>query len=98
MVNSDSFIICLFYNGNKIVNWRLSDLNYDQISKFLFVFEGIGTIFAGAFLVAYLSGLPTDVVYHSDPTLRLVLSIFGGIFILLIFVALIASRWITKKE
>jgi hypothetical protein len=98
MVNSDSFIICLFYNGNKIVNWRLSDLNYDQISKFLFVFEGIGAIFAGAFLVAYLSGLPTDVVYHSDPTLRLVLSIFGGIFILLIFVALIASRWITKKE
>lgn len=98
MVNSDSFIICLFYNGNKIVNWRLSDLNDDQISKFLFVFEGIGAIFIGAFLTAYLLGLPTDIVYHSDPRLRLVLSIFGGIFILLIFVALIASRWTTKKE
>ena len=73
-------------------------MNEGQTSKFLFVFEGIGTIFIGAFLVAYLLGLPTDIVYHSDPTLSLVLSIFGGIFILLIFVALIASRWITKKE
>ena len=56
-------------------------MNEGQTSKFLFVFEGIGTIFIGAFLVAYLLGLPTDIVYHSDPTLSLVLSIFGGIFI-----------------
>jgi hypothetical protein len=76
----------------------MSNLNDDQISKFLFVFEGIGAIFIGSFLTAYLLGLPTYNVYHSDPTLRLVLSIFGGIFILLIFVALIASRRKTKKE
>jgi len=73
-------------------------LNDGQISKFLFAFEGIGAIFTGTFLVAYLLGLPTDVVYHSDPTLRLVISIFGGIFVLLIFLAIIASRWTAKKE
>jgi len=71
----------------------LPELNDGQISKFLFVFEGIGAIFAGAFLMAYLLGLPTDIVYHSDPTLRLVLSIFGSIF-----VAFIVSMGTKKKE
>lgn len=57
-------------------------MNDDKISNFLVAFEGIGAVFAGAFLLAYLLGLPTDVVYHSDTNLRLVLSIVGGIFVL----------------
>ncbi|MCW3997654.1 MAG: hypothetical protein NWF10_03695 [Candidatus Bathyarchaeota archaeon] len=73
-------------------------LNDNQVSKFLFVFEGIGAIFAGAFLVAYLLGLPTDVVYHSDPILRLVLSIFGGILVLFILVTVVVLRGPKKKE
>lgn len=80
--------------------WRIDllHLNDNQVSKFLFVFEGIGAIFAGAFLVAYLLGLPTDVVYHSDPTLRLLLSIFGGILVLLILVTVVVLRGPKKKE
>jgi hypothetical protein len=80
--------------------WRIDllHLNDNQVSKFLYVFEGIGAIFAGGFLIAYLLGLPTDVVYHSDPTLRLVLSIFGGILVLLILVAVIFLRGPKKKE
>ncbi len=64
-------------------------MNESQISKFLYTFEGIGTIFAGSFLLAYLSGLPTDVVNHSDPTLRMVLSLFGGVAIILVLIALL---------
>jgi len=77
---------------------RLIDLNDNQTSKFLFAFEGIGAIFAGAFLLAYLMGLPTDVVYHSDPTLRMILSIFGGIFLILVIVGLLISSFNKKKN
>lgn len=73
-------------------------LNDNQISKFLFVFEGIGAVFTGAFLIAYLLGLPTDVVYHSDPTLRMILSIFGGILVLLILLSVVVLRGAKHKE
>ena len=69
----------------------------DQISKFLFAFEGIGAIFVGAFLSAYLMGLPTYVVYHSDPNLRMVLSLFGGLLIILVLVGLLVS-FLNKKK
>jgi len=69
----------------------LLGLNDNQISKFLFAFEGVGVVFAGSFLVAYLLGLPTDVVYHSDPTLRLILSLFGGLVIILVLATLLIS-------
>ena len=73
-------------------------LNDNQISKFLFAFEGIGVVFAGSFLVAYLMGLPTNVVYHSDPTLRLVLSLFGGLLLILVLATLLISILNRKKN
>jgi hypothetical protein len=76
----------------------MSNLNDGQISKFLFVFEGIGIIFIGSFLTAYLLGLPSYNVYHSDPTLRLVLSIFGTFLVLFVIVALGFSTWVNKKK
>jgi hypothetical protein len=69
-----------------------------QVSRFLFALEGIGAIFLGAFLVAYLMGLPTSAVYHSDPTLRMVLSIFGGSLIVLILFALIISVFRKRRD
>jgi len=72
-------------------------LNDDQISKFLFAFEGIGAIFVGAFLLAYLTGLPTYVVYHSDPNLRMILSLFGGLLIILIIIGFLVSFCYKKK-
>jgi len=72
-------------------------LNESQISKFLYTFEGIGVILAGSFLIAYLSGLPTNVVNHSDSTLRIVLSIFGGVAIILVFAGLLISKF-TKRD
>ena len=72
-------------------------MNESQISKFLFTFEGIGVILAGSFLIAYLSGLPTNVVYHSDPTLRMILSLFGGLLIVLVLLGLLISSLNRKK-
>lgn len=73
-------------------------MNENQISNFLIIFEGIGAIFIGAFLTAYLLGLPTDIVYHSDPTLRMILSLFGGLFIILILIGLTISKINRKKN
>ena len=73
-------------------------MNENQMSNFLIVFEGIGAIFLGAFLTAYLLGLPTDIVYHSDPTLRMILSLFGGLFIILILIGLTISKINRKKN
>ena len=80
--------------------WRedLSDLNNGQISKFLFGLEGIGAIFVGAFLLAYLMGLPTDVVHHSDLTLRMILSIFGGLLLILVIIGLLVSVLKKRKD
>ena len=72
-------------------------MNDDQISKFLFAFEGIGAIFVGAFLLAYLMGLPTYVVYHSDPNLRMILSLFGGLLIILVIIGFLVSFFYKKK-
>lgn len=73
-------------------------MNDNQISKFLLTFQGIGAIFTGAFLMAYLIGLPTDVVYHSDPTLRTILSIFGAILLIFILIAILISATNKKKD
>ena len=73
-------------------------MNDGQISKFLYAFEGIGAIFVGAFLLAYLSGLPTNVVHHSDTNLRMILSVFGGILIILVIIALLISALNKKKD
>ena len=74
------------------------ELNDNQISKFLIALEGVGVIFLGSFLVAYLTGLPTDVVYHSDPTLRMILSVFGGILLIIIIFGLLISAFNKKKS
>jgi ABC-type transport system involved in multi-copper enzyme maturation permease subunit len=73
-------------------------LNDSQISKLLFALEGIGAIFLGAFLIAYLMGLPTYTVYHSDPTLRMLLSFLGALLLILVLIALLISALNTKKD
>ena len=73
-------------------------MNDKQISKLLLAFEGIGAIFLGVFLLAYLIGTPSYVVYHSEPTFRMILSIFDGLFIILILIAFLASVLNKKKD
>ena len=70
-------------------------MNDSQISKFLFVFEGIGVIFLGLFLIAYLTGLPTDIVYHSDPSLRLLLSVSGVVLVFFVAIGFVLLRFKT---
>lgn len=51
----------------------------------------MGAVFVAVFLAAYLGGLPTTKVLHSEPVFRWLLLIFGALFLILIFVVAIVS-------
>lgn len=60
---------------------RLSDR---RVVTFLFVLQGVGAVFVGIFLAAYLGGLPSTAVLHSEPVFRVPLIIFGGVLLVLV--------------
>jgi hypothetical protein len=69
-------------------------LTSKQINRFLYAVEGVGAAFVGIFIVVYLAGLsnlPGNVVYHSEPAIRLPMSIVGGVFVALVLVVLLLS-------
>lgn len=75
-------------------------MNFDerQINKLLFVTQGAGAIFVSIFLIAYLSGLPTTAVLHSDPIVRTSLTGVGIVFLLLIFSFIIVAAASEKTK
>ena len=71
--------------------------NRKKATKFLLTLEGTGAAFTGIFLAAYLAGLPSTDVLHSEPVFRIPLTIFGAAFLILMLAALILAA-ISKKE
>jgi len=67
---------------------RLSD---KQTATFLFAVQGVGAVFVGIFLAAYLAGLPSTAVLHSEPIFRSLLSVIGVLLLIFIFTALVLS-------
>jgi hypothetical protein len=65
---------------------KLSDR---KIGKFLFAVQGIGAVFVGIFLTAYLGGLPSTAVLHSEPTFRIPLFILGAVLVFLLLSAFV---------
>lgn len=65
---------------------RLSD---EKINRFLFAVQGVGAVFVGIFLAAYLGGLPTTAVLHSEPAFRIPLFILGAALLVLLLSACI---------
>lgn len=59
-------------------------LSNRRIVTFLFVLQGVGAVFVGIFLAAYLGGLPSTAVLHSEPVFRVPLIIFGGVLLVLV--------------
>jgi hypothetical protein len=72
---------------------KLSD---KQITAFLFAAQGIGAIFVGIFSVAYLLGLPSTAVLHSEPAFRIPLAIFGTLLLVLVLSALVLATLVKK--
>jgi len=63
----------------------------------LFATEGVGAAFVGIFLAAYLAGLPTTRVYHSELAFRIPLIILGIIFLVMVLSAFVLAA-LSKKE
>jgi uncharacterized membrane protein len=67
---------------------RLSERN---ISMFLFALEAVGAFFVSIFLAAYLGGIPSTIVLHSEPAFRFSLTTFGAVLLSLIVSALVLA-------
>jgi len=69
---------------------RISD---KRILNFLFVTQGVGTVFVGLFLAAYLVGLPSTNVLHSEAAFRIPLTILGVVLLALILATIIVAAF-----
>jgi hypothetical protein len=70
--------------------------NGKQIKKLLLATEGVGVVFTGIFLAAYLAGLPTTNVLHSELAFRIPLAIFGLLLIVLVLSCIVTAK--LRKE
>ncbi len=68
-----------------------------KLNTLLFSLEGVGAVFVGIFLTAYLGGLPTTNVLHDLPAFRIPLIIFGAALLILILVTVVVS-FLKRKE
>ena len=79
----------------------LLPLRQKQVNGLLYAVEGVGAVFVGIFIVVYLAGLsklPSDVVFHSEPAIRLPMSIIGAVLVALAIVALLIGVLIKKTK
>jgi hypothetical protein len=62
-----------------------------RISNFLFVTQGVGAVFIGIFLAAYLGGLPSTNVLHNEAAFRIPLTIIGVVLLALVLATVIVA-------
>jgi hypothetical protein len=63
-----------------------------QTRNFLFAVQGVGAVFVAIFLIAYLAGLPSTAVLHSEPVFRYSLAAIG-IALLALITATVARQF-----
>jgi hypothetical protein len=68
-----------------------------RLTKFLFAAQAVGIVFVGFFLVAYLGGLPTTAVLHSEPVFRIPLFVLGAVLLELVICAVVVAALVKKK-
>jgi hypothetical protein len=65
----------------------------------LFTLEGVGAVFVGIFLAAYLGGMfmnPSTTVLHSEPIFKIPLMVVGTVLLILILSVIILA--VLKKK
>jgi hypothetical protein len=58
----------------------------------------VGTVLVGIFLAAYLGGLPSTNVLHSEVAFRLPLTILGAVLLALILLTIIFAAFQRKNN
>ncbi|MCW4017474.1 MAG: hypothetical protein NWF00_02130 [Candidatus Bathyarchaeota archaeon] len=72
--------------------------NHKQVNKLLYVTEGMGAVFVALVLAAYLGGLPSTAVLHSEAAFRMPIAFFGSVFLGLILVTTLAAVAIKPEK
>ncbi|MDI9578267.1 MAG: hypothetical protein QM398_09060 [Thermoproteota archaeon] len=72
------------------------EIKNKHLSTFLFAIQGVGIVFIGFFLAAYLSGIPTTAVLHSEPIFRIPLLILGLVLLALVLAAIAVATIIRR--
>ena len=75
----------------------LLQLKRNHLVRLVFLTQGIGAAFFAVFLASYALALPSNLVLHGQPIFRIPLSIFGGLFLALIAIAIVLS-FVVKPE
>lgn len=68
-----------------------------KYEKLLYIIQGVGAIFVSVFLAAYLAGLPSRDVLHSEPIFKIPITIFGVALLTLIIATVIIFAIRMKK-
>lgn len=68
------------------------------LNLLLYLFQGIGAAFVGVFSAAYLFALPSMEVLHEEAIFKLLLSISGGLFLILIVVFAVLSLRVKPEK
>jgi hypothetical protein len=89
----------LLFTSNSIrqKKWLKLRLSEKGITAFLFALQGVGAVFVGIFLAAYLAGLPTTAVFHSEPAFRIPLTILGAVLLVMVLSAFVLAV-LSKKS
>jgi len=75
--------------------------NNKRITNLLLAVQGVGAVFAGIFLAAYLGGMfmkPSTTVLHSEPAFKIPLTVFGIVLLALILATVVLAAASKKKE
>jgi hypothetical protein len=81
-----------------LLNTRSIPMVFNQNhGKLLYATQGVGAVFVAVFLAAYLGGLPSTDVLHSEPIFRIPLIIFGAALLILILATVIMAAYLRKR-
>lgn len=93
-----------WFLGHNMNLWVLSlplvglPLLFRNKISLLYLVQGIGAVFVAVFSAAYLFALPSTRVLHGEPIFKVMLSLFGGLFLVLIVLSAVLSRLIKPEK
>jgi hypothetical protein len=73
-------------------------LRKDQLRALVLLTQGLGAVFFAVFWAAYFFALPSINVLSGEPTFKVLLSVFGGFFLLLTIVLFVYSAAVNRRK
>lgn len=75
--------------------------NNKRTTTLLLALQGVGAVFVGIFLAAYLGGMfmtPSTTVLHSETAFRIPLAIFGVVILVLVLAIVVLANFVKSSK